>query len=960
MLADVPLSLTPFIGRTDEVDALVRLVGTTRLLTLTGAGGSGKTRLAGEVARRVRTQFADGAAWVELAPLADPDLLPAYLLDALGIEPGARRPSDAILDSLRERRMLLVLDNCEHLVKAAAALAESLLRGCPELHVLATSREALGVGGERTWLVAGLAVPSGSDASIDHVANAPAVQLFVDRAQAALATFRLTDANAAAVAQICRRLDGLPLAIELIAARVRALTPQQLASRLDDAFRVLGTGARTAIPRHRTLREAVDWSYNLLEAREQSLLQRLGIFAGDFTLQAAESVGADIDLDAPDVLETLGALVDKSLVVMRESEGTSRYFLLETIRQYAVKRLEDAGAFLTVRRRHARTYVELVAEGAPHLITRERPRWVERIHRELDNIRAALASTRNDDVMSHLRMCGDLCWFWYSSGLWAEGRRWQENAIALPYTEGMRDARARVLLGGAVLASLQGDRGAAIPWLQESAALFRAIGDESGEAYALAYQGVSWGQVADPRAVEPTTRALTYFRTSGDLYGLRLCLVVLATYYGLIGEVARAREMGEEAVTIARTFGLDRELAIALQVLAAVHLAAGSDIGRVEALVRESVAALYRDPSLFWSARALHLLAIARIRMGDAEGGARLMGVAEVVRETIGAVMFGPDRAHLEPALDAARAAMGGAAFDAAWKAGRGVSLTAALEDILRHAPPAAAPRVSSSPEPVRDAARAPLEVRALGSLEILRDGVALPDDAWRYARPRELLLFLLAHPEGRSRQQIGVVFWPDASPTQVKNNFHVMLHHLRKAIGRAELIVFENERYRMAWEAGVQFDARTFEQQLPARVRTLKSACGTENVQRALDAALEVLALYRGEFLSEEDVGDWHLDIRNRLRRIYLDAQLLVGNRSLDLELNGQAVGAFRAVVRFDELHEEAHRGLMVALARSGDRTEALRQYDRLARTLRTELDTEPDAATKALYNRLRRSEAV
>ena len=959
MLTDVPLSLTPFIGRADEVDALVRLVGTTRLVTLTGAGGSGKTRLAGEVARRVRTQFADGAVWVELAPLADPDLLATYLLDALAIEPGARRPMDAILDSLRDRHLLLVIDNCEHLVQAAAALVETLLRGCPELRVLATSREALGVGGERAWLVPGLRVPSGDDLSIDGVGNAPAAQLFVDRAQATLATFRLTDANAAAVAQVCRRLDGLPLAIELVAARVRALTPEQLASRLDDAFRVLGTGARTAIPRHRTLREAVDWSYNLLDEREKSLLQRLGVFAGDFTLEAAEAVGADVDLDAADVLETLGALVDKSLVVMREGDGSARYSLLETIRQYAVGRLEDAGAISIVRQRHARTYADLVAGAAPQLTTRDRPKWVGRIHRELDNIRAALASTRDDDVASHLKMCGDLGWFWYSSGLWAEGRRWQEGAIALSSTEAMRHARAGSLLGGAVLASLQGDRTASIPWLHESAELFRAVGDERGEAYALAYQGVSWGQAADQRAVEPTTRALTFFRTSGDLYGLRLCLVVLATYYGLIGETARAREMGEEGVAIARTFGLDRELAIALQVLAAVNLAAGDDIARIDALVRESVAALYRDPSLFWSARALQLLAIARIRMGDAAAGARLMGVAEVVRETIGAGMLGPDRAHLEPALRAGRAAMGDAAFDAAWKSGRGVTLTAAFEEILRHAPPSAATAIPSSVEPPREAA-APLEVRALGPLEILRDGSPLPNDAWRYARPRELLLFLLAHPEGRSRLQIGAVFWPDASTTQVKNNFHVMLHHVRKAIGRAELIVFERERYRMAWEAGVQFDARTFEEQLPARVRALKSARGTENVERALDAALEVLALYRGDFLSEEDVGDWRFDIHNRLRRMYMDAQLLVGDRSLELERHMHAVEAFRAAIRVDELHEEAHRRLMLALARSGDRTEALRQYDRLARRLQTDLETEPDAVTKALSDRLRRSETV
>jgi DNA-binding SARP family transcriptional activator len=414
---------------------------------------------------------------------------------------------------------------------------------------------------------------------------------------------------------------------------------------------------------------------------------------------------------------------------------------------------------------------------------------------------------------------------------------------------------------------------------------------------------------------------------------------------------------------VARAFGLDRELAIALQVLAGVNLPAGGDIERVEDLVRESVAALRRDPSLFWSARALHLIAIARIRCGDHEQGARLLGAAEAGREMIGAGLFGPDRAHLEPVLRAGRAAIGDAAFDAAWKAGRGVSLAAAFEEILSHAPPTAAFDANSpSAETERATAvlLAPLDVRALGPLEILRDGLPLSADAWRYARPRELLLFLLAHPEGRSRHQIGLAFWPDASPTQVKNNFHVMLHHVRKAIGRADLIVFENERYRMAWEAGVRFDASTFEQEVPVRVRALRSARGTGNVQRALDAALEILALYRGDFLGDENVGDWHLGIHDRLLRIQLDALRLVGDRSLELEQYGQAAEAFRAALRFDELHEETHRRLMLALARAGDRTEALRQYDRLARLLETELDAEPDADTKALCRRLRRSETV
>jgi predicted ATPase/DNA-binding SARP family transcriptional activator len=959
--ASPPLSLTPFIGRDSEVDALRRLLDSSRLLTLTGAGGSGKTRLASEVAARSASRFADGVAWVELAPLGDPELLPTYLLDALGIEHGARPPMTALLDTLRERQLLLVLDNCEHLVDACATIAEALLRGCPRLHILATSREALGVTGERAWLVPGLSLPAGEGATVASIGEVAAVQLFVDRAQAAVASFTLTPGNAAAVAQICRRLDGLPLAIELAAARVKALPPEELATRLDDTFRVLTASSRTAVPRHRTLREAIDWSYNLLHDRERALLQRLAMFAGDFTLHAAESVGADADLDAADVLDTLGALVDKSLVVMREVEGTARFYLLETIRQYAAGRLRESGNYHQVCDRHARAYMALVAEAARHFITRERPVWVQRVQRELDNIRVALACTRDNDPAAHLELSGNLGWFWYSSGLWSEGRRWLEGAIALPAPDKVRAARASVLLGAGVLASLQGDTGTATTWLDESAALYRALHDRSGAAYANAYLGVAYGQRGDPRAVAPLDDAIRWFRHAEDLYGLRLCLVVLATYHSMKGEAQRAREQGEEAVQVARAFGLDRELAIALQVLAGVRLTFGDLQGAGE-LLRESVAALRRDPSLFWQARALQLLALVNFGLKAPERGAYLMGASEAVREMIGAAPFRADSRQVDPALAAGRAAIGDAAFDAAWKEGRADPQDVVLARIVEGEgrPQAFAPSNTETLKPSNPEAAFPLEVRALGALEILRDGARLPDDAWRYARPRELLLFLLSHPEGRTREQIGLVFWPDASATQVKNNFHVMLHHVRKAIGRADLIAFERERYRIAWELGVRFDARELEEAIRAGIARLKSARRPEETATPLAALREAFQLYRGEFLAEEGAGDWHVPIRDRLRRLYADALLLVGERTMELGSHKEAAEIFRLVVQVDELHEEAHRRLMLALARGGERSEALKQYDRLARSLRSDLDAEPDRETKALYDKLRRAEAV
>lgn len=954
MPAAVPRALTPFIGREEDVVTLSRLLDTTRLLTFTGAGGSGKTRLATEVAARVAHRFADGVSWVELAPLVNAELLATYVANTLGVEQGARAPMAALLDTLRERELLLVLDNCEHLVEGCAALVDALLRGCPRLTVLATSREALGVGGERAWLVPGLALPPATAHAVDSIGDAAAVQLFVDRAQAAVASFRLTPGNAGAVGQICRRLDGLPLAIELAAARVRTLPPEELASRLDDVFRVLTSGSRTAVSRHRTLREAIEWSYGLLDQRERVLLQRLSVFFGDFTLNAAESVGADAELEARDVLDTLGALLDKSLVAMKEVDGVARFHLLETIRQYASAKLSESGEYRRVCERHARTYMDLAAQGAPQLITRERPTWVQRIQRELDNIRVALNCTRKEAVGDHLELLGNLAWFWYSSGHWSEARRWYDAAIALPWTNDMSRSRAAVLLGAGVIASLQGQPQTAVPWLEESARLFGSVEDRSGEAYALAYHGVSYGQQRDARTVEPTMRAMAYFREQKDLYGLRLCLVVLSTYYGSIGAMEAARDTGKEAVEVARAYGLDRELAIALQVFAAVNMNLG-DFAGAEPLIRESLAALRRDPSVFWTARGLQQLGIVNVRIADVERGAFLMGCAEVARESIGSNFFGPDFYLIEQAIAAGRAAAGDSAFDLAWKSGRAAPLEEVMDEearmVARKTPATAAPVTVSAP---------PLEVRSLGRLEILRDGQPLPADAWRYAKPRELLLYLLTHPDGRTRDQIGVVFWPDASATQVKNNFHVMLHHVRKAIGRADLIVFDGERYRIAWERGVILDAREFEDRALSGLRALKDVRNPTDEQRAIGALRVALDQYRGEFLPGDEAGDWASEMRDRLRRLYTDALMLMGQRLLLRGENREAAEAFRRVVGVDELHEQANRQLMLALTRAGERSEALRQYERLSRLLQADLEAEPERETKALYERLRRAETV
>jgi len=953
MLTTPPVSLSRFIGRDDAIAAIERLLGDVRLLTLTGAGGSGKTRLASHVAQRAAGNFPDGVTWVELASVREAERLPETVLAALGAEQGSRAALSVLIDVLRDRHALLVLDNCEHLVGAAAELAETLLLAAPGLRVLATSREALGISGEHAWLLPGLSLPSAGDA-LDAIGESESVRLFVDRAQSALATFRLTPANAPAIARITRRLDGLPLAIELAAARVRTLTPDQLADRLDDGFRLLTSSTRTAVARHRTLRGAIDWSYQLLDARERLLLQRLSVVAGSVANEQIEEVCAGGALDAMDVLDVLAQLVDKSLVVVDELGETARYRLLETIRQFADEKLSESGDAAEVADRHALAYARLVSDAAPHFITRDRPVWAARIQRELDNVRIALAHTREHAPAQHVRLAGQLGWFWYSSGLWTEGRRWSEGAIALG---GGGADRAAVLLGAGVIASLQADAGAAVAWLRESGAISSDIGDQRTESYALAYVGVALA-VSGGDAQDPTEHALAWFEGAGDLYGLRLAHVVLSTHMLLRGDLAAALRHAESGTRTARAFGLDRELAIALQVHGLVVLTVG-DLSAAGTLFRESLAALRRDPSTFWIARALELLGIVCCRLGDPRRGVPYLGAADACRASIGAAQFDHDRKRLEPIILAAREALGDDGFARIWEEGRATPLAQVLATAVEPLAPATNAGEGVAHESHEGAALV-LDVRALGPLEIRRDGVLLGGDAWRYVRPRELLLYLLAHPAGRTREQIGLVFWPDSSSAQVKNSFHVTLHHMRKALGRADLIAFEDDRYRIRWELGVRFDARDFADAVQPAIRQVKTARPGADLSEPLGRIWRAVEAYRGDFLQDVDVGDWHLETRDHLRRLYSDGLLLVGEHLMRAEDYAAAAEVYARVIATEELSEEAHRRRMLCLARSGDRTEALRQYERLRGMLRKDLDAEPESETTALFNRLRRAERV
>ena len=442
---NLPVQLTSFVGRARELAELQRLLSTTRLLTLTGSGGVGKTRLSLQVAASLIDAFADGVWFVELAPLADPALIPQSIASALGVREQSGQPLLVLLSEyLHTRKALLVLDNCEHLVAECAQVAEVLLRAAPGLKILASSREALGIGGELAWHVPSLSLPDPRQLPVlADLSQYEAVRLFVERAAFALPAFKLSDINAPTVVKICQRLDGIPLAIELAAARVKALPIESIASRLDDRFRLLTGGSRTALPRQQTLRALIDWSHSLLSEPERILLRRLSVFSSGWTLEAGEAVCAGDGIGALDVVDLLAHLVDKSLVLL--DEELARYRLLETIRQYAREKLLDSGEGAQVRSRHLGFYVRLGKEFSSEILGPGETLWLNRLELEHDNVRRAIEwSLESADALSGMRLTAALHLFWQQRYT-AEGLDYLRALLAQPEAMGRTPARARAL-----------------------------------------------------------------------------------------------------------------------------------------------------------------------------------------------------------------------------------------------------------------------------------------------------------------------------------------------------------------------------------------------------------------------------------------------------------------------------------------------------------------------------------
>jgi predicted ATPase/transcriptional regulator with XRE-family HTH domain len=497
---NLPSFNTSFIARGGEITRVTEHVRTSRLLTITGSGGCGKTRLAVEVARELVDEFTDGVRLVDLAPLTDAALVPQTIATVVGIRDVPGRPLlDALTDHLRVGQTLLILDNCEHVIDACARVVERLLRSCATLHVLATSRELLGINGEATWRVVSLSnvdlqrLANAAAESITELVASEAVQLFVDRARLVVPSFAITEHNARAVAQVCQRLDGIPLAIELAAARLAMLSAEQIAARLDQRFRLLTGGSRTAMRRQQTLEAAIDWSYQLLSEDERTLLRRLAVFAGGWSLEAAEALGSDLVRPQADVFELLSRLVGKSMVLVESTDdepSVMRYRFLETIRQYAEQKLVEAGEAEAARERHRDSSLLLAEQAMAGMESAEQKRWWAQLELERDNLRLALGWSAADPSRSEelVRLAGLLGRFWMVQGFAREGIGWLE--VALAATDGTQSAaRAQALNWLGVLETDNNHVGRARLLLEESIAQGRAVGDQRLLSLALRHLG---------------------------------------------------------------------------------------------------------------------------------------------------------------------------------------------------------------------------------------------------------------------------------------------------------------------------------------------------------------------------------------------------------------------------------------------------------------------------------------
>ena len=721
-LHNVPADVTSFVGRRRELAEIKRLLATTRLLTLTGPGGVGKTRLALRTAVDLQRAFPDGVWLVELAPLQDPALVAQAVFGALQLrDQSARWSMAAVADYLADKNLLLLLDNCEHLLSACAVLADNLLRACPTVRILATSRQPLGMSGEVTLTVPSLSVPAAEEVSaIPRLIGYEAIALFAERAVAALPGFQVVTANHDAVIQLCRRLDGIPLAIELAAVRLKALSVEQIVERLDDRFRLLTAGNRTAMPRHQTLEATIEWSYDLLSEPERNLWLRLSVFAGGFDLDAVENVCTGEGISVVDIFDLVASLVDKSILARDEIAGKARYRMLETLREFGRTRLQESSQGERWRRRHRNWVHQLVGSGGMWLAVNQSTLF-DRLQLEHDNLRAALdfCLTDSREAEDGLAIAAFLWPYWQGRGYLNEGRRWIDTLLNL-VPDGAR-VRANGLAAAGNLALMQGDLQAATEFLERSRDQAAQDDNAAVLAFSLQYLGLGSmfaGQRA--RALSLLTEALAIQREMGDQAAASATLAMLAMTTLLEGDAPRAIGQWQESHDISLALGDQWVLSYTLWGLG-IALWLEGDSARAASVEQEGLRLKRGLDERLGIALCLETLAWIAMSRGDVQRAARLLGAARANWDATGASLFEAFRAYRDRCESESRRALGGS-FDALFQKGAEMSLDSAIAYALDETmarPPAKAPAKTTTALSPRELEIARLVASGLSNKEI-------------------------------------------------------------------------------------------------------------------------------------------------------------------------------------------------------------------------------------------------
>lgn len=994
----LPNYVTSFVGRESELahlDELLHPDSEYRLVTITGTGGCGKTRLAVQAAARVAANYPHEARIVDLAAHDDPQQVARAVAAALALQEGAfGSHEEALVNFLEERPLLLILDNCEHLIDAVASLASLLLRTSARLHILATSRELLRIAGELHFPLQPLPVPvlnslPGPLADDADLANPPlyalmaydSVRLFAARAAAVRPGFEVNHANAALIADICRRLDGLPLALELAAAQIRVFTPAELDERIANRV-ALHSWNRDVAPRHQTLDNVIEWSYRLLNDQERRLMRRLAFFGGGAALRCIEETCSSDDLPAGQVADLLRRLADKSLIQAVPQEDTTRFHMLETVRSYALLHLAPDTERAELRRRHATCYARITDAAACGLRSAQAVLWVRRLDSESENLRGAFGYWLEHDVALAARMVFNLTWYWVWRWANKEAAEWihkvesalsalspqpRADALSVAYINytaalvaawDMQLEPARDRLQVALDSARTTNNSALVAAISTYAALMACYAGPTDEAERI-MQKFDRGELVHPdewgvahllyvRAVLELVRgddasAMAYleesirrFRAVGDPYIITIPLYELGKLAHAQRDFAHAAMLLEECRLSTTRLGVRNLMAYSRFRLAEVCQAMGQGSQALEHF--NAALALLHSFGQEPTAHHLRFLAGMAADTGIWSLCVRLFTAADL--SGAAGAPLPPNRIHDEQTLERARMALNGAEYAAARREGASLSVGDAILSAL-----AEIERSLGGSEQVSAPA---LQLKILGPTEVLLNGRRLSQSDFKYSRSRDLLFYLICEGE-RTREQIGLALWPDANDKQLRERFNVTLHALRQALGSNNWVLYENNRYRFNKVAACFCDCDDFYHAI-----SLADHFSKFRPEESLRWLKQATSLVRGDFLADVSHGEWHERLRVSVARDHLRALIRLGTLQIEYGQWAEALTTLSNAMRLDPYSEEVYRAIMLVHFHRRDRVQMIQVFRNLSELIAEEFGAPPSDETLELYESL------